>query len=276
MTHRPFDPAAATLAALTIAGSDSGGGAGLQADLRTFFAHGLLGCTAVTAVTVQNTVGVRHTVPMEAGLVVAQIEAVLDDLPVRAAKTGMLATAANVRAVADAWGAHDEIPLVIDPVLVSTSGAALVDPPALAAFKSELLPHAAVVTPNLPEALALLGGRTLGPVEETLERLAALAPRAAVVLKGGHAADPDAAVDHVRLRGGRVLSLKTARVDTRATHGTGCTFAAAITARLALGRTVEEAISGAKRFVDGALRHARPVGAGHGPVDHLWKLRGER
>ncbi|TNF28688.1 MAG: bifunctional hydroxymethylpyrimidine kinase/phosphomethylpyrimidine kinase [Deltaproteobacteria bacterium] len=276
MTHGPFDPEAARLAALTIAGSDSGGGAGLQADLRTFFAHGLLGCTAVTAVTVQNTVGVRSVTPMDAALVVAQIEAVLDDLPVRAAKTGMLATAANVRAVAALWERHDDVPLVIDPVLVSTSGARLVDDAALEAFKAELLPFAAVVTPNIPEAAALLGVDTLGPVEETLEGLAALAPRAAVVLKGGHAEDPDVAVDHVRFRGGDTLALSAPRVSTTATHGTGCTFAAAITARLALGRTVDDAISGAKRYLNGALRNATPIGAGHGPVDHLWFLRRER
>lgn len=276
MTHGPFDPNAAHLAALTIAGSDSGGGAGLQADLRTFFAHGLLGCTAVTAITVQNTVGVRAVVAVDPAVVVAQIEAVLDDLPVRAAKTGMLASAATVRAVAAAWHAGVTVPLVVDPVLVSTSGHALGGADVVAALRGELLPLATVITPNLHEAAALLGQDALGEVADTLEALAALAPRAAVVLKGGHSDDPTASVDYVRLRGGRTLTLGAPRIATRATHGTGCTLAAAITARLALGRTPEDAIAGAKRYLDGALRNATPLGAGHGPPDHLWALRGER
>ena len=276
MESGPFDPAAAHLAALTIAGSDSGGGAGLQADLRTFFAHGLLGCTAVTAITVQNTLGVRAVVPVAGDVVRAQIDCVLADLPVRAAKTGMLATADNVRAVAAAWREHPALPLVVDPVLVSSSGHPLLDAAAVAALQRELLPLATVVTPNLVEAAVLLGGRAPGPSEATLEALAALAPRATIVLKGGHAADVAEAVDHVRLPDGRTFTLRAPRVDTRATHGTGCTLAAAITARLALGHDLVAALTGAKRYLTGALAHATPMGAGHGPMDHLWALRGGR
>ena len=269
---------AAERAALTIAGSDSGGGAGVQADLRTFAAHGLLGTTAVTAITAQNTLGVHRIDVLPAAAVAAQIQAVLSDLPVRAAKTGMLADAAIVRAVAAAWRALDHPPpLVVDPVMVAKGGAALLAPDAVEAVLDELLPLATVVTPNLPETAALLGGRTVSDprraADEVAERIGAAVT---VVVKGGHADDADRALDAVRLADGRHFTVESRRVLTRCDHGTGCTFSAAITARLALGHDVEDAIRGAKLWLTEALAAARPVGAGHSPVDHLWALRGHR
>ncbi len=264
-------------AALTIAGSDSGGGAGIQADLRTFAAHGLLGCTAVTAVTAQNTVGVRAVQALAPDLVVAQLAAVMDDLPVRAAKTGMLATRAIVEAVCGWWAARpDAPPLIVDPVMVATSGDRLVAPDAVAAVRDQLLPLATVVTPNRPEAAALLGLHELESVED-LERaarelVALCGGRGIVVVKGGHG-DSDRSSDVLALPDGRTMWLHAPRIDTTCTHGTGCTLSAAITARVALGHDPTDAVRGAKRYLSGALAAATPVGRGHGPVDHLWQLR---
>lgn len=258
------------VAVLTIAGSDSGGGAGIQADLRTFFAHDVLGCTAVTALTAQNTLGVTRVEAASPGVVVAQIEAVMADLPVRAAKTGMLATAAIVEAVAATWARVGRGPLVVDPVMVSTSGAALLEADAVAAMRERLFPLAAVLTPNRAEAEALTGERDAA---RAAEALAELAPGAVIVVKGGDDDDPAWASDWVRAVDGGGRWLRAERVATRATHGTGCTFAAAIAAGLARGAGVGEAIDAAKRYLTGALRAARPVGGGHGPVDHLWALR---
>lgn len=267
------------MAALAIAGSDSGGGAGIQADLRTFFAHDVLGCTAITALTAQNTLGVRAVEVASPSIVAAQIEAVMADLPVRAAKTGMLATAAVVAAVAEAWARVGRGPLVVDPVMVATSGAALLEPDAVAALRERLFPLAAVITPNRMEAEALTGERD---ARRAAEALAELAPGAVIVVKGGDDDDPAWASDWVRAPRGGGRWLRAARVATRATHGTGCTFAAAIAANLARvvapGAAFEEAviaaaIDAAKDYLSGALRAARPIGAGHGPVDHLWRLR---
>lgn len=266
-------PPTPPIAALTIAGSDSGGGAGIQADLRTFFAHGILGCTAITAVTAQNTMGVRGFEALSAALVRAQIEAVLDDLPVRAAKTGMLAHAGLIAEVADVWRARARVPLVVDPVMVSTSGHRLIADDAIATLRASLLPLAAVVTPNLAEAAVLLDRDPLGDPDLAVAALAALAPSAAIVLKGGHGNDPREAIDLVRMPDGTTFALRAPRVATRATHGTGCTLAAAITAALARGQGIVEALHSAKGYLAGALAHATPIGGGHGPVDHLWALR---
>lgn len=262
-------------AALTIAGSDSGGGAGIQADLRTFAAHGLLGCSAITAVTAQNTLGVRRVDLLPPAAVTAQIGAVLDDLPVRAAKTGMLATAEIVEAVAAAWAQLPApAPLVVDPVMIAKGGHPLLADTAVAAILHRLLPLATVITPNLPEAAALLGRAGIEDPAEAAEALAErVGDRATIVIKGGHAAGADA-TDVVRFPDGRRLTLSAPRVDTRCDHGTGCSLSAAITARLALGEDLDAAIAGAKAWLTGALRSALPVGAGHSPVDHLWALRG--
>jgi hydroxymethylpyrimidine/phosphomethylpyrimidine kinase len=259
--------------ALTIAGSDSGGGAGLQADLRTFAAHGLHGASAVTAVTAQNSVAVVDFVALEPRMVVAQIEAVVSDMPVAAVKTGMLATAGIVAAVAEA-AARLRLPhLVVDPVMVAKSGARLLEPAAEAAYRERLLPLAEVLTPNLPEAEALLGRpvRTLADMREAARALHLRFGPRAVVVKGGHLEGE--AVD-VFWDGERLAELTAPRIDTPHTHGTGCTYSAAIAARLALGEELLEAVRGAKAYLTEAIRGAYAAGRGHGPVDHLHPLRG--
>lgn len=256
--------------ALTIAGSDSGGGAGIQADLRTFAAHGLHGASAITAVTAQNTVAVVDYVALEPRMVVAQIEAVASDMPVAAVKTGMLANRAIVEAVAEAVARLRLPHLVVDPVMVAKSGDRLLDAAAEAAYRERLFPLAEVVTPNLPEAEALLGRsvRTLEAMTQAARDLHAFGPRA-VLVKGGHL--EGAPVD-VLFDGQRVDELLAPRIDTRNTHGTGCTLSAAIAARLALGQDVREAVRRAKAYLTEALRGAYTLGRGAGPVDHLHPL----
>lgn len=253
--------------ALTIAGSDSGGGAGIQADLRTFAAHHLHGTSAITAVTAQNSVAVTAWVALEPAMVVAQMEAVATDMTVAAAKTGMLATEAIIRAVAEAAGRLPLGPLVVDPVMVAKSGDRLLDDGAQRAYVEALFPRAALITPNLYEAEALLGRPV--PDEAAMRRaardLVALGARA-VLLKGGRLDGP--ALD-VFFDGARLVDLPAERIDTRNTQGTGCTLSAAIAARLALGDDLLEAVTGAKAWLTVALRGAYSVGRGRGPVDHL-------
>ena len=259
--------------ALTIAGSDSSGGAGVQADLRTFAALGVFGASAFAALTAQNTREVRDVLPVPAAFVVAQTEAVLDDLDVRAVKTGMLATAEVVEAVAGLAAAGRLPALVVDPVMVSSSGARLLEPSAERAYVELLLPHARVLTPNLREAEVLLGGSigTLAEQREAARALAALGPRV-VVVKGGHAvADAgDDAVDVVH-DAGEEYELRAPRVATANDHGTGCTFASAVAARLALGDDERGALRTAKAYVARAVAGgaAWRLGAGHGPLDHF-------
>ncbi len=270
------------LAALSIAGSDSGGGAGIQADLRTFAAHGLLGTTAITAVTAQNTLGVTRWEGVSPGLVTAQIEAVLSDLPVRAAKTGMLGNRDIVVAVVDALRPFPDLPLVVDPVMVSTSGHRLLEPEAEAALIALLLPRADVLTPNRLEAAVLSGLPITASDAAHAEAIARLAPRAWVIIKGGHRLETEAeadfardkrATDLVRAPDGTITVLSADWVETMQTHGTGCSYSAAIAARLALGQEPALAIAGARTWLAGAITHALAVGAGHGPVDHLFALR---
>ena len=259
--------------ALTIAGSDSGGGAGIQADLVTFAALGVHGASVITALTAQNTVGVAgvHVPPVD--FLRAQLDAVLGDLPVVAVKTGMLATEQVVLAVAE-YAAAGRLPnLVVDPVLVSSTGARLLDPGAEAAYREALFPHALLVTPNTREAAAMLGGpvESLDDVRRAARRLAEWGPRW-VVVKGGHLAGEAGACDVVvEAATGAATKLCLPRIDTRNDHGTGCTFGAATAAGLALGRSVPEALDTAKRFVhEGLERSARwTLGAGHGPVGKL-------
>jgi hydroxymethylpyrimidine/phosphomethylpyrimidine kinase len=255
-------------AALTIAGSDSGGGAGIQADLKTFAALGVYGTSAITAVTAQNTLGVRGVVAVDPALVAQQIEAVLDDIRPHAVKTGMLANAAVVRAVAGALARYPELPLVIDPVTHAKSGDQLLADDAVVVLRELLLPRCAVVTPNLPEAAALTGH----PVESESDMLEAAlrlldAGAQSVVVKGGHRASD---ADDLYLDADRVEWLRAARVETTCTHGTGCTFSAAITAGLAAGLPTVDAVVAAKQYLTGALRSGYPVGAGHSPVDHFF------
>ncbi len=256
--------------ALTIAGSDSGGGAGIQADLKTFAAHGVYGTSVITAVTAQNTVGVTGFEALSADLVTAQLEAVMSDIGAHAAKTGMLANAAIVEAVAAAVD-DLEIPwLVVDPVMIAKSGDRLVDEEALGAMTSALLRRAFVVTPNVPEAEALSGLaiRSADDRREAARRINGLGA-SAVIVKGGHFPSDD--IVDLLYDGHRFTEFRAERVEGGNTHGTGCTFAAAITAQLALGRTLDEAIPLAQQYVAGAIRHAPGLGRGHGPMNHFWK-----
>ncbi len=256
--------------ALTIAGSDSGGGAGIQADLKTFAAHGVFGATALTALTAQNTLGVTaiHIVPAE--FVTAQIEAVASDIGCDAVKTGMLATAAIVEAVAAAVESFDLPNLVVDPVMIAKGGDRLLQEDAVHAIRAELLRLARVVTPNIPEAevLADLSIHSVDDMREAARRIMRLGP-AAVIVKGGHLSGPES-IDLVVDGDGETI-LSAPRLDVRHTHGTGCTFAAAIAARLALGASLDEAARGAKQYVIGAMRFGIDVGGGHQPLGHFWQ-----
>jgi hydroxymethylpyrimidine/phosphomethylpyrimidine kinase len=257
--------------ALTIAGSDSGGGAGIQADLKTFAAHGVYGTSAITAVTAQNTLGVNGFEALSADLVTAQIEAVASDIGVDAGKTGMLANAAIVEAVAAAVEALEIPLLVVDPVMIAKSGDRLIDEDAIGALRSELLRRAFVVTPNIPEAEALSGTRIRGDADrqEAARRILKLGATA-VVIKGGHLPSP--IIQDLLYDGHRFTEFKAPRVEGRSTHGTGCTFAAAITAQLALGRTLSEAVPQAQEYVAGAMRAGPDIGRGHRPLHHFWRV----
>ena len=257
--------------ALTIAGSDSGAGAGIQADLKTFAAHGVYGTSAITAVTAQNTLGVTMFEAVSADLVTAQIEAVIADIGAHAAKTGMLANAAIVEAVAAAVK-ELEIPfLVVDPVMIAKGGDPLIDEDAVGSLKTELLREAFLVTPNIPEGEALSGVRITSDVDrhEAARRISAMGATA-VLIKGGHYPSDD--IVDLLFEHGEFVEFRHARVPSRHTHGTGCTFAAAITSHLALGRTLREAIPRAQRYVADAIRHAPDLGKGHGPMQHFVKV----
>lgn len=253
--------------ALTIAGSDSGGGAGIQADLKTFHQFGVFGTSVVTAVTAQNTRGVRaiHAIPLDN--VRDQLDAVAEDLRPAALKTGMLANAELVEIVAAALHAHGLAPYVMDPVMVATSGARLLEANAQRALRAELLPLAALVTPNLHEA-EILTGAPVGTLEEM--RVAARrlvdAGAGAALVKGGHLAGD--AVD-VLWDGQDLQTFRRPRIETTQTHGTGCTLSAAITAALASGDPLPTAVERGTEFIGRAISAAPGLGAGHGPVNHF-------
>jgi hydroxymethylpyrimidine/phosphomethylpyrimidine kinase len=255
--------------ALTIAGSDSGGGAGIQADLKTFAAHGVYGTSAITAVTAQNTIGVTMFEPLSPQLVRAQIEAVVTDIGVNAAKTGMLPTAAIVETVATAISDFRIPFVVVDPVMIAKSGDRLLDDDAVAAMKSALLRVAFVVTPNVPEAEALAGViiHTDSDRREAARRILTLGPRA-VIIKGGHLATSD--IVDLLFDGSVFTELRHERVPGSHTHGTGCTFAASIAASLAQDRSMKDAIALAQSYIAGAIRAAPQLGRGHGPMNHFW------
>jgi hydroxymethylpyrimidine/phosphomethylpyrimidine kinase len=256
--------------AMTIAGSDSGGGAGIQADLKTFHALGVYGTSVLTAVTAQNTVEVAAIAEVPDEVVIAQIDTVAEDIGADAVKTGMLTNRSIIENVADrleAWG----IPwLVVDPVMVSKSGASLLNPNAVAALKNDLLPKASIVTPNIPEAEIIAGMSisTEDDIREAARRIHALGP-GIVIIKGGHRDGP--AVDLV-FDGLSFLPVEGERIDTRNTHGTGCTYSAAITALLARGVPPIDAIRLAKRYLEAALRNSVAIGEGHSPVYHGTEL----
>jgi hydroxymethylpyrimidine/phosphomethylpyrimidine kinase len=255
--------------ALTIAGSDSGGGAGIQADLKTFSALGVFGMTAITAVTVQNTLGVTGYEELSPKTVGDQIRAVATDIGIDAAKTGMLASSAIVAAVADAIGETSIPNLVVDPVFVSKHGHALLAEEAVDALRSRILPLATLVTPNLSEASGLAGFRvdSRDLMEDAAEAIQAMGPRAALV-KGGHLEGSEAG--DVFFDGARMEWLEAERIDTPHTHGTGCVLSSAIAGYLALGADLMDAARRGKAFVTQAIRHALPLGQGIGPVDPLW------
>jgi hydroxymethylpyrimidine/phosphomethylpyrimidine kinase len=258
---------------LTIAGSDSGGGAGIQADLKTFMAHGVHGTSAITAVTVQNSIGVQGFYELEPRAVFEQIESVVTDIGVDAAKTGMLASAGIIEAVADACERFAVPNLVVDPVAVSKHGDPLLAPDSVETLRRRLLPLATVVTPNTGEA-ELLGGvpvRERADLEAAARALHALGPQW-VLVKGGHLPGPEA-VD-LLWDGRQAIWFEARRLDTPHTHGTGCTLSAAITANLANGLDVVTAVGEAKQYLTGAIASSYPLGKGIGPTDPAWRQRG--
>ena len=253
--------------ALTIAGSDSGGGAGIQADLKTFAAHGVFGMSAVTALTAQNTLGVSGILPIPPDFVVAQIDAVVSDLGADATKIGMLATADIAEAVAQALERLTLPHVVLDTVMIAKGGASLLSDAAVAVLRHRLLPLAEVVTANIPEAVALTS-QAINDVDDAkraARRLVELGARTALV-KGGHLAGP--AID-VLFDGQIITEFHAARITTTHTHGTGCTLASAIAARLALGETLVDAVRAAKIYLTRAIAEAPGLGHGHGPLAHF-------
>jgi hydroxymethylpyrimidine/phosphomethylpyrimidine kinase len=251
--------------ALTIAGSDPSGGAGIQADLKTFHQFGVYGEAVITLITVQNTQGVQRVECLDRALVADQIRAVLADIPPAAAKTGALGDRAIIEAVA-ALTRDCPFPLVVDPVITSKNGAPLLAADALEALKTFLLPNAFLLTPNLEEASLLTGGevRDLAEMRHAAEKLAGMGPQA-VLVKGGHLAGD--AID-ILFNRGEWSEFSSPRVDTGHTHGTGCTFSAAITASLASGCDLRAAVGQAKRYITEAIRNNPEMGAGRGPLDH--------
>jgi hydroxymethylpyrimidine/phosphomethylpyrimidine kinase len=264
-----FEAEQAVPKALTVAGSDSGGGAGIQADLKTFAAHGVYGTSAITAVTAQNTREVIAVAEVPEEVVAAQIDSVLEDIGAGAIKTGMLSSARIVTTVVErieAWG----IPTVVDPVMISKSGNFLLSPDAVGAVKRQLIPVSWIVTPNYHEASELTGIE-IDSDEDAREAARALADMGAriVVIKGGHR--PGAPIDLV-YDGSSFGELSAERIETENTHGTGCTFSAAIAANLALGFGPLESVARAKHYLTEALRTSYRVGGGHSPVNHLFAL----
>ena len=260
---------------LTIAGSDSGGGAGIQADLKTIAAHGCYGASVITALTAQNTIGVTgiHAVPVD--FVAAQMDAVLGDIGADAVKIGMLFSPELIRTVAQGLIRHGVKTIVLDPVMVAQSGDKLLQDEAIEALKSELIPLATLITPNLPEASVLLG-REIATQEAALKALAELAAMGCenVLVKGGHLESGDS--DDTLYLGseGRVVTLPGVRIPTRNNHGTGCTLSSAIASNLARGEDVESAVRLAKEYISGAIRAgaAYVIGRGHGPVHHFYRF----
>ncbi|HRP69659.1 MAG TPA: bifunctional hydroxymethylpyrimidine kinase/phosphomethylpyrimidine kinase [Turneriella sp.] len=260
-----------TSVALTIAGSDSGGGAGIQADLKTMAALGVFGTSAITAITAQNTCGVDAVEILSSQIVYAQIQSVVSDFYLGAVKTGMLGNTILIETVAKAIHDFNIEHLVVDTVMVSKSGHRLLAEDAEEAMRKTLLPYAYIVTPNIPEAEVLLGKNisTLAAMKNAAEALHEMGAKY-VLVKGGHLTE---SADDVFFDGFEFTVLEGERIDTTSTHGTGCTLSAAIAAHLALGASPLEACRLAKEYLTGALRHAVPQGRGHGPVSHFWQHR---
>ncbi|MFC4735021.1 bifunctional hydroxymethylpyrimidine kinase/phosphomethylpyrimidine kinase [Bacillus daqingensis] len=254
--------------ALTIAGSDSGGGAGIQADLKTFQELGVFGTSAITALTAQNTVGVQGVFPASPEALEAQITSVLDDIGAHSVKTGMLFDSERIEITAS-FAAEGRLPaLVVDPVMVSTTGAELLKEEARTTMTEKLFPHASLITPNIPEAEMITGmsGSSLQVRKEMARELLKFGSEA-VLLKGGH--EPDAAtITDILFDGAEFHYLSVEKIETKHTHGTGCTYAAAVAAYLAQGKSMKDAVFAAKQFIHQAILHAHSVGEGAGPVHH--------
>ena len=263
-------------AVLSIAGSDSSGGAGIQADIKTIAAHGLFAETAITALTAQNTTGVRDVLEATPAFVAEQIDAVFEDIPPAAVKIGMVSSAAIIEAIAERLEHWDATNIVVDPVMVATSGARLISEDASAALTGRLLPLARVITPNMPEASALLG-RAIANEAEQEAAACELASRygCAVLVKGGHGiADAnDALAESAACGAPRVTWFRHERIETDNTHGTGCTLSSAIACGLAQGLELHDAAKQAKAYLTGALAAGLDLGRGSGPVDHMWRYR---
>lgn len=256
--------------ALTIAGSDSGGGAGIQADLKTFSALGVFGMSVITAITAQNTLGVFGVQDVSPEMITGQIDAIFDDMGADAVKVGMVSQPETIRVIAASLRRHKAALIVVDPVMISKSGYKLLQPEAEAVLIQELLPLATVVTPNIPEAEVILKRQihSLEEMEAAAADIQAMGPRH-VLLKGGHRAED--ATD-VLFDGNRFVRLEAVRIETRHTHGTGCTLSSAIAANLAKGMTVSAAVSEAKRYITVAIQHALLIGKGVGPTHHFYEL----
>ena len=257
---------------LTIAGSDSGSGAGIQADLKTFAAHGVHGTSAITAVTAQNTLGVTAVQEVDLDVIAAQIDAVVEDMHPVAVKTGMLSSPEIVRLVAAKANEYGWQTLVVDPVMVASSGARLLRDEAVETYRTELLPLATVTTPNLLEATELTGIEiaSSGDAREAAKAISVLGVKY-VVVKGGHMEVAGESRD-LLYDGRDFVEFGLPWIDTTSTHGTGCTFASAIAAQLALGSDIESAFRSAKKFVWEAMNAAYPVGQGHGPLNQMWRM----
>lgn len=263
--------------AMTIAGSDSGGGAGIQADIKSMSANGVFAASILTALTAQNTKTVTAIHPVPVDFIRAQIDAVMDDIDIHAIKVGMLATSSVIECVAEALDARASgIPVVVDPVMVAKGGAKLLQDEAIVSMRQTLIPMATLITPNLPEAAVLLDCAEARNVEEMTHQLHALSSLigTSVLLKGGHLQGP-VSVDLLLTTDGALTTLETPRHDTPNTHGTGCTLSSAIAAHLAQGCTLEEAVKAAKSYIQQAIAHSDrlAVGQGHGPVDHFFASR---
>ncbi len=254
--------------ALTIAGSDSGGGAGIQADLKTFAAFGVYGTCVITAVTAQNTIGITRIAELSPDMVGAQFDAVIQDIGTHAVKTGMLYNSGIIEVVAEKIHQYRLQNIVVDPVLFATEGKVLLQTEAIETLRSRLIPLAAVVAPNIPEAEQLTGFRirNLQEIKSAAKKILAMGART-VIVKGGHRRGP--ATD-IFYNGKKFTAFKCRRIETRHTHGTGCTFSAAIAANLAKGKELEEAVAAAKKYTTEALRRGFAVGSGHSPVHHFY------
>ncbi|MFJ8099228.1 bifunctional hydroxymethylpyrimidine kinase/phosphomethylpyrimidine kinase [Lysinibacillus sp. NPDC096212] len=253
----------------TIAGSDSGGGAGIQADLKTFQELKVFGTSVITALTAQNTLGVSDVLPIEVSFVEKQLQALVEDFSISAVKTGMLFSSEIIQSIAQIL-AERNIPLIVDPVMIAKGGESLLQQEAIEVLRSCLLPLATVVTPNIPEA-ETLSGRTINSLTDIKEaaKVLLLMGVQCVIIKGGHLEDKCYATDYVFFQDGRSFSMQSTRIATKNTHGTGCTFSAALTAFIGQGLPLEEAIEEAKKFIQLAITHNLSIGNGHGPTNHF-------